>query len=162
MNWDTTRGQLDWGSLSGAIGPHLRLLRNVMTSRIVAALAPYGLPSGSLSMLALIDANPGCSQTDLARQTGVTKSAVVAILDELEQQELAERTTAKGDRRRNELSLTAKGRQQLDEMQRIAAAQEAPMMVALSDEERATLIDLLNRAYVAIENEPLLVGDADG
>jgi DNA-binding MarR family transcriptional regulator len=153
MNWDSSRGQLEWGALSGALGPHLRLLRNVMTSRILAALSPFGLPSGALSMLALIDANPGCSQTDLARQTGVTKSAVVAILDELERQELAERATAKGDRRRNELTLTPKGRKQLAEMQLVAAAQEEPIVAALSAEERATLIELLDRAYAAVESD---------
>ena len=66
--------------MNGAVGPHIRLLRNLLTSRSLAGLAPFGLPPGSLSLLTLIHANPGCSQSDLAQATGLNKSAIVAIL----------------------------------------------------------------------------------
>ena len=44
------------------------------------ALDPFDLRTGGFSTLALIAANPGCSQTELARAVGMDKSAVVAII----------------------------------------------------------------------------------
>ena len=53
---------LDWGILEGSVGPRVRLLRNALSARSIAASAPHGLPTGSLTVLALIAANPGSSQ----------------------------------------------------------------------------------------------------
>ena len=53
--------KLDWGPLADAVGPRVRLLRNALAARTVVVLAPFSLPSGSLSILSLIAANPGCS-----------------------------------------------------------------------------------------------------
>ena len=145
--------KLDWGVLALAVGPRVRLLRNVLTARALAAQAPFGLPSGTLSIMALIAANEGCSQTVLARVTGLNKSAVVGILDELEKGGLAQRTIAPNDRRRNALSLTGKGDKLLDEMQRAANAQEAQICKELSAEELAQLLALLDRAYDAVAPE---------
>ena len=142
--------KLGWGPLADAVGPRVRLLRNILTLRTTSALAPFGLPSGSLSILSLIGANEGCSQTMLARRTAMNKSAMVGVLDELEKNGLARRSTAPDDRRRNLLSLTAKGAKLLDEMQRAANAQEAPIREALTRAELAQLLALLERAYDAV------------
>jgi len=143
-------GKLSWGVLGRAVGPRARLLRNVLTTRNLAALAPFGLPTGSLSIMALISANEGCSQTMLARQTGMNKSALVGVLDELERRGIAKRTVAAEDRRRNVLSLTPEGARLMDEMQRAANAEEEPIRKALSDEELTQLISLMERAYDAL------------
>ncbi|MEO6041112.1 MAG: helix-turn-helix domain-containing protein, partial [Croceibacterium sp.] len=71
------RGELDWGILAGSVGPRVRLLRNALGARSIAASQPHGLPTGSLTVLALIAANPGSSQTGLARRAGINKSALV-------------------------------------------------------------------------------------
>ena len=147
---DPTSAGLDWGLLDGVVGPHVRLLRNLLTSRSLAALAPFGLPPGSLSLLTLIHANPGCSQSDLAQATGLNKSAIVAILDELEQRDLALRGRASNDRRRNCLSLTSAGEEQIHQMLAVQIAQEAPIRTELSKAELLQLISLLTRANIAV------------
>jgi len=142
--------ELDWGVLGDAVGPRVRLLRNVLTSRIVAALAPFGLPSGALSILALIGANESCSQAALARQAGIGKPALVGILDELERRGLATRAVSPEDRRRKALSLTAEGKRMLEEMQHAANAEEEAIRETLSVEERRQLLAFLDRAYAAV------------
>ena len=106
--------ELDWGILSGSVGPRVRLLRNELHSRSIVASAPYGLPTGSLTVLALIAANPGSSQAALARRAGLNNSALVGIVDQLEQRALVERGRAANDRRRYQLMVTPAGRQMME------------------------------------------------
>jgi hypothetical protein len=49
----------NFGLLRDSIGPAIRLLRNLLSSRIVAAFEPFGLRSGTFSTMAPIAANPG-------------------------------------------------------------------------------------------------------
>jgi len=141
---------LSWGLFTDAVGPTALLLSNALSARSLAALSPFGLPAGSLSVLTLIHANPNCSQMDLSRTTGMSKSGVVGILDELARQGLASRGPWPGDRRRHKLSLTAEGEARLREMVALQLAQEQPIRDELSAEECRTLVALLQRSYRAI------------
>lgn len=141
---------MDLGLLGESIGPAVRHLRNLLTSRIVAAFEPYGLRSGSHSTMALIAANPGCSQSEIARNIGTDKSIVVAIVDDLEKNGLAERQRSTEDRRRNVLTLTEKGRALLMELDGVGRAVEQPIREVLSPAEVTQLIHLTRRAVDAL------------
>ena len=141
---------MDLGLLGDSIGPAVRHLRNLLTSRVVAAYEPYGLRSGSHSTMALIAANPRCSQSEIARNIGMDKSIVVAIVDDLEKGGLAERQRSTEDRRRNALILTAKGRALMLELDNLGRMVEAPIREALSTEEVEQLINLARRAIDAL------------
>jgi DNA-binding MarR family transcriptional regulator len=145
------------GLLGGFLGPQLRLLWNLMSARMVAQLAPFGLRSGAYSTMALISANPGCSQNQLARALGLDKSALVALLDELEARGLATRVRPAHDRRRHALTLTRQGEALLREMQQPVAEAGRPIRESLSPQETRQLLSLLERAYAA-----LLSADARG
>ena len=147
---ETRHARLSWGLFGDCVGPGALMLSNALAQRSLLALAPFGLPAGSLSLLTLIHANPDCSQADLARATGMSQSGVVAILDGLEREGLAQRSQWPGDRRRNKLSLTARGEAQLQEMVAVQIAQEDPIRAELSADERHQLIALLSRAYAAL------------
>lgn len=138
------------GALEGHVGPHVRLVRNLLAARVLATFAPFGLPSGAFSILALIGANPGCSQADLAREAGLDKSLIVALLDDLEVRGIIRRTRCEQDRRRNLLRLTPAGTAMLREMNAASASIEQPIEEALSKDEIEQLCDLLNRAYLAL------------
>ena len=150
---NTRSGTLSWGFFDDYVGPAALLLSNALTGRSLAALAPFGLPPGSLSLLTLIHANPECSQADLSRATGMSQSGVVSIIDELERSGLAARSQWPGDRRRNKLSLTAKGEAQLHEMVAIQVAQEVPIQDELGPDDVRQLIALLGRAYAAVARD---------
>ncbi len=141
---------MNWGLFGDRIGPAVRLLRNELTVRIASAQDGFGLHSGALSAMVLIDANPGCSQSDLARELALDKSVLVAIVDDLERRGLARRTRSTTDRRRNSLALTEEGQRTMAAMFACARAVEAPIEAALSVGERVQLVALLKRAYAAL------------
>jgi DNA-binding MarR family transcriptional regulator len=138
------------GPLEKAIGPRVRILRNLLTVRSGGMLARFGLRSGALTAMSLISANKGCSQADLARELGLDKSAVVAIVDELEKGGLAVRDRSPKDRRRNLLSLTPKGAETMLAMYEAAVSKEQPIRAALGPQDHAQLLALLDRAYDAL------------
>ena len=145
-----SEGPLDRGLLSGGVGPRIRLIRNLLTQRVIAAFAPFGLRTGAFSSMALIAANPGCSQNDLARELALDKSGMVAIVDELEARGLAVRTRPPHDRRRHALSLTPAGETLMAEMYAAVSAMEQPIYDALEPKELAQFLSLLDRAYAAM------------
>ncbi len=145
--------ELDLGLLSDFVGPRVRVLWNLLSASMAKALAPFGLRSGGFSALALIAANPGCSQNQLARALGMDKSAVVAMLDELEHRGLAARARHAKDRRFYALKLTAKGKQLLQRMMEPAAQPGKPIRDALSPDELQQLLSLLDRACRAMAGD---------
>jgi DNA-binding MarR family transcriptional regulator len=145
------RKQLEWGILAESVGPRVRLLRNALTARSIAASAPYDLPTGSLTVLALIASNLGSSQAALARRAGINKSALVGIVDQLESRGLADRSSA--DRRRNSLSVTAEGEEVMHKLFAAVGPEEQPIRDALGAADMARLLTLLDRAIDALDGE---------
>ena len=141
----------EWGQLAGSIGPRMRLLHNVLAARSISALEPFGLPTGSHTVLSLIAANPGSTQTALAEAAGLNKSALVGIVDELEKRGLAARDRSPSDRRRNHLTVTAKGKAELKTMFARVAPGEAQIREVLGPRDHALLLELLDRAYAALD-----------
>ena len=144
-------GTHDWGQLADTVGPRVRLLRNALAALSIAALEDFGLPTGSLTVLSLIAANPGSSQTVLAKAAGLNKSALVGIVDELEQRGLAARDRSASDRRRNQLSVTPAGEAAMKAMFERVRTGEDSVREALGRTDHAKLIELLDRANDALE-----------
>ncbi|OYX67392.1 MAG: hypothetical protein B7Y88_01095 [Sphingomonadales bacterium 32-64-17] len=143
-------GDLDWGLLSNSVGPRVRLLRNNLNARSIAASEPFGLPTGSLTIMSLIAQNPGSSQKELADKAGITGPGLVSLVDELERQGLVRRDRSTTDRRRNMLVLTEKGEQTLSEMFKVVSQIEAPIRDELSPKELEQLIGLIDRVLKAL------------
>lgn len=142
---------LAWGILAQAVGPRVRLLRNALTARSIAVSAPHGLPTGTLTVLALIAANPGSSQSGLARRAGLNKSALVAIVDQLEAKGLALRDRSASDRRRNQLTVTPAGEAAMQALFGAVIREEAPIRKALGSQDLEVLLGLLDRAIAGLE-----------
>jgi DNA-binding MarR family transcriptional regulator len=141
---------LDWGILEGSVGPRVRLLRNALSARSIAVSAPHRLPTGSLTVLALIAANPGSSQTALANRAGLNKSALVGIVDQLERQGLVERDRAASDRRRYQVSVTREGDKAMRELFAAVDREELDLRVALGKRDTTELLALLDKAIAAL------------
>ena len=141
----------EWGQLADAVGPRVRLLRNALAARSIAALEEFGLPTGSLTVLSLVAANPGSSQTVLAKAAGLNKSALVGIVDELEKRGLAARDRSATDRRRNNLRVTPAGEAAMKAMFDRVRVGEETLRDALGTADHARLIALLDRANAVLE-----------
>jgi DNA-binding MarR family transcriptional regulator len=113
--------------------------------RFAERLAPLGLHPRHFGMLSQIAANEGRSQQALGSALGIHRSALVALVDDLEHRGLAERRRDPADRRAYALHLTAAGRRLLKRLQRAADEDEAELLAALDASERSELIRLLQR-----------------
>lgn len=96
-------------------------------------------------MLSHLAANEGQSQQALGVALGIHRSAVVALVDDLERRGLAERRRDPADRRAYTLYLTPGGRELLAELERVADEDEAELLTGLDAPERSRLITLLQR-----------------
>lgn len=114
-----------------------------MVSRFVRAemwrRRPGGLRLPQFRALAFINADPACSPSQLAEYLLLSRPAITRLLDELEKQRLVKRRPAETDRRRLNLSLTAKGQSLLDAYFTDARALLAERLAPLTPEERATV-----------------------
>src|SRR6266540_2504976 len=80
---------------------------------------------------------------------GIVRTTMVALLDALEAKGLVERHPHPGDRRRNLVELTARGRQVLDEGTRATREAERRFLAPLGDDDAARFRDALRTLIVA-------------
>jgi DNA-binding MarR family transcriptional regulator len=137
-------GALDHGLLPRLVGYQLRLAQLAVFRDFDRATADLGLTPGRFGMLVLIEANPGVTQSELARAVGLDRSTMVALLDQLEDRRLVARRQGE-DRRTNGLWLTAAGERLLGRVKRRVAAHEARVAARLTPAERELLLAVLPR-----------------
>ena len=126
------------GFLLAQLGTHAHRL-------FAERLARLGLHPRHFGMLSHLAASEGQSQQALSQALGIHRSAVVALVDDLEQRGLAERRRDPADRRAYTLYLTPDGRDLLDDLERMADEQDVVLLSALNASERAQLTSLLQR-----------------
>ena len=117
--------------------------------RFAERLARIDLHPRHFGILSHLAASEGQSQQALSIALGIHRSAVVALVDDLEQRGLAERRRDPTDRRAYTLYLTPSGRDLLTDLKRIAEEHEAELLSALDASERRQLISLLQRVAEA-------------
>ena len=95
--------------LEGLIGYNLKRAYVTVSDDFRRALKHDNLSPRLFSALALVKAHPGLSQSALARQLGIERSGIVAMIDELEGRGYVIRKPVPQDRRRQALQLTLAG-----------------------------------------------------
>jgi DNA-binding MarR family transcriptional regulator len=136
---------VDYGMLAELVGYHLRRAQAVVFDDFMRAMADRRITPGQFGVLAMIEANPGISQSALARALGIERSTMVAVLDELERRGLAERHRARHDRRSHALALTDAGATLLADLKPQVRRHERRIARDLSRDEVQQLIGLLRR-----------------
>ena len=134
------RGTLHPGPLERLLGYRLRLAQQAVFADFAASVA--GITPGRVGVLALVDANPGITQSRLAEAVRRDRSTLVGVLDDLEARDLVERRRGE-DRRTNGLWLTPAGRRFLAATLRRIALHERRIAARLTRAERAELLRLL-------------------
>ena len=113
--------------------------------RFAERLARLDLHPRHFGMLSHLAASEGQSQQALSIALGIHRSAVVALVDDLEHRGLAERRRDPVDRRAYTLYLTPAGRELLADLERVADERDVELLTALDASERSQLISLLQR-----------------
>ncbi len=137
--------KLELGPLPKLLGYTLRRAQLAVFADFRAAFAPLDLRPAQFSTLVLIDANPGCKQSEAAEALGIMQPNFVALMDDLEARGLAKRAPAKADRRSYALELTGKGRLLLARALTVVANHETRVTASLSADEAQNLFALLAR-----------------
>jgi len=115
-------------------------------SRLVAeGLAAADARGYHYRLLATLEEFGPASQAALGRRSGIDRSDVVAIVNELAEGGLVERTQDPEDRRRNIITITPAGVRQLRHLDDILAGVQDRLLAPLSTNERDQLVRLLRR-----------------
>jgi DNA-binding MarR family transcriptional regulator len=96
-------------------------------------------------VLAVLGANPGLSQTALARMVSVEGPTLMPAIDWLEAQGYLKRVIRLGDRRSYALQLTPRGREVLTAIEDFLPLCDADLLAGLTKREAKRLTRLLNK-----------------
>lgn len=141
----TTKKSVGLGALEGLIGFHVRIAQIRVFRDFERGLAALNVTPASFSVLEVLRANPGLTQSRLAQAVHLDRSSLVPLLDKLEQRGSIQRRASTTDRRNNHIDLTPQGLALLEAAMEQVQAHEQRMTAALTPAERRTLIGLLGR-----------------
>jgi DNA-binding MarR family transcriptional regulator len=120
------------------VAMHADRLANQGLARADARKWHYGV------LAALQEFGPA-SQAALSRRTGIYRSDLVAVTNELADRGLIERAPDPADRRRNVITMTRQGRRHLRQLDKLVATIQDDLLAPLSQSERDQLVRLLAR-----------------
>lgn len=140
---DRATDGLKLGLLDDHLGYFVRRVQVWVFQDFIRTLAPLKVRPAQYSVLAVIEANPGLSQSDVADFLGIERARLARMLDRLEKRGLAERRSSPRDRRSHALFLTREGQQMLKRIKALAVRHEAQLSAKLGPEKRRLMIDLL-------------------
>jgi DNA-binding MarR family transcriptional regulator len=95
-------------------------------------------------LASLQEYGPG-SQATLSRRTGIYRSDMVGVLNELAERGLVERMPDPDDRRRNVITITARGRRHLRRLDKVLDDLHDELLAPLTPAERDQFVQLLTR-----------------
>lgn len=104
-----------------------------------------GLRGYHYRLLAALKEWGPASQADLGRSTGIDRSDVTAALAELESRNLIERTVDPEHKRRNIVTLTPEGAEQLRDLDTVIDAIQDALLAPLTAAQRRQFITLMSR-----------------
>jgi len=118
------------------------------------ALATADARKWHYAVLATLAEQGPASQAQLSERTGIYRSDVVAVINELTARGQVDREPNPADRRQNVITLTTAGRRQLTKLDKLLAAVEDELLAPLSRPDRDHLTRLLT-ALVTHHGQPM-------
>jgi DNA-binding MarR family transcriptional regulator len=126
----------------------------MVVSRVAEVLRPFGLsPAGGLILSMLADASGPLTPGQLREGLLVKGPTVTGLLDSLERAGLVRRRPDERDRRRQQIELTAAGKDLAVRFRPAVHRAQKPWLECLDEAERQQLIALLGRIQSHISQE---------
>jgi DNA-binding MarR family transcriptional regulator len=147
---------------TGRVGQLLFVAQQAAQALAIERLEPLGLSPRAWGVLSTLAESGPLTQIELATTMAIDRTAMVYLLDDLEDQALVERVRSPQDRRAFLIHLTPGGR---DAQRRAAAALDgaaAALLTPLTAAERRHLIDLLARIAAHWQERAAVQPDPDG
>lgn len=134
--------EIDFGVLNERIGYQLGRAYLRSHSLYLQHMAKFGVASGHFSFLTLAINNPDLSQTELANATGLDRSSVTLIANQLVKMGFIERIEGPNLRTKR-ISVTEAGREKWHALNQGVIEHEAKICQKLSEKQRQDLFKLL-------------------
>jgi DNA-binding MarR family transcriptional regulator len=125
-----------------------RLLSQLTTRSdrlITEGLARSDARKWHYAVLASLQEHGPASQAELSRRSGIYRSDMVGVLNELAERDLVERAPDPGDRRRNIITISARGGRHLRRLDEVLDDLHDELLAPLSPAERDQFVRLLTR-----------------
>jgi DNA-binding MarR family transcriptional regulator len=117
-------------------------------------LAPLDVHPRANAVLVALAGTDGQSQRQLSARLGLHRNVMVNLIDTLEEQGLVQRKPCLHDRRAFAVTLTGKARELLPALDEQSHAMEDEVTSALTPDERAALLDMLQRVSASLGLSP--------
>ncbi len=131
--------------LEGLAGYNLRRASNVIILPLEESLRTIDVSIVGVTVLILIEANPGVTQSQLCREVSIKSSNMAPLIMDYFDRGLIERE--RHDGRSYGLFVTSKGRRLLKKAWKFISESEAQQSVRLSKEEWGRLVSLLGALW---------------
>lgn len=136
---------VDFGLLNSLVGYRLRRAQMNFFSKFSDVCSGLGISPGLFAVIAIVERNPGLTQTAVAQALGNDRSAMVAAVDKLENMNIIERRAAVNDRRSYALFMTDYGKLYFETVSQKVMEHENEMAARLKDDnERDWLLNVLS------------------
>jgi len=98
-------------------------------------------------IMAVLGEYPGASADEISIKTQIEKSLISRAISNLLKRKLVERSTAKDDKRRSQVSLSTTGYEVYAEIVPLSLEYEQALLNCLSSNEQAQLSEMIDRLY---------------
>lgn len=136
--------KIEANHLKSHLGYRLRVVSNAVSHSFARKLATSDVTVAEWVILReMYSGDETTSPSIVAEMTGLTRGAVSKLIERLLQKGLVTRTEASGDRRYQEIKLTAIARKLVPKLAKIADENDENFFSVLTASERNTLMNLL-------------------
>ena len=143
---------IDLGWLGGTVGFYLRTAQEAAFQAFARRANGADARPWRFAVLALIDANAGLTQGELAAAIRRNTSSLTPVLDDLCRQRYVSRERTESDRRSYALKLTPKGKAALTRLMASACDHERELD-RLAGTQRAELIRILKQVVAGLSQD---------
>jgi DNA-binding MarR family transcriptional regulator len=111
---------------------------------VIRAMAEFDIRPAQFSVLTVIGANAGLSQSAVSQALGIERARLAVMLHGLEGRNLVKRMASRSDRRSHALHLTPQGERLLAQLKTIVAAHEDRVIAKIGADGKRALASILS------------------
>lgn len=131
------------GQLENHLGYFVRRLQVWVFQDFMATLGAMNVRPAQYSVMLVIAANPGQSQSAVGRRLNIERARLARMLHELERRRWIRRLASGRDARSHALMLTSDGKKALAKITALAQQHEAQVAAYIGEKRRTDLMKLL-------------------
>ncbi|MGP3958600.1 MarR family winged helix-turn-helix transcriptional regulator [Nonomuraea sp. 3N208] len=145
MTWDTMDSHQPSARLRRLPSRMLSMLAMHADRLVSEGLARMDARKWHYATLVALNESGPASQAELSKRTGIYRSDLVSVINELAERGFVDRAPDPADRRRNVITVTERGRRHLERLDKLITELQDDVLAPLSQPERQQLTDLLSR-----------------